>query len=118
MGEQEEFSAFKLCAQMLDNFPPGIFAQGEIIDGPEGANMAGTGKIMRWVAVRGDVADWAIYCQNPHYIDSDDPETISMGYAGVWDWEKIAELGDKIGSENNVRKCLAADSSAMARYRF
>lgn len=108
-----------LTTDQLDAMPPGhIFARGEIVDAPEGAHMAGTGKMMRWVAVRGDVADWAIYSQNPHYIDSDDPLVIECGYNGVWDWEKIRQEGDKIGGVQNIKNCVPCDDAALARYRY
>jgi hypothetical protein len=46
--------------------PNSIFASGEILDNPEGVNMTGSGKMLRWVAVRGGIHDWAIYC---HFAD-------------------------------------------------
>lgn len=108
-----------LTRQHLKDFRPHrIFAVGEIVDGPNGANMANTGKMMRWVAVRGEVDDWAIYCQNPYYINSTDPEVLAADYGGVWDWIKIRSHGDKMGSRENIQKCVPCDDEAMARYRF
>jgi len=96
---------------------PGIFAKGEFIDGPEECNMANTGKTVCWVAVRGDIYDWTIYSQNPHYIDSDDLDVIALGYGGVWDWEKIRKVGDKIHSEQSIRKLVDCDDEALKMYR-
>lgn len=97
--------------------PHTIFAKGEFLDSPEGCNIAGTGMITRWVAVRGGIYDWCIYCQNPHYINSVDPGVIAVGYAGVWDFEKIAEEGDKIHSEENIRKLVLCSDKAFNMYR-
>ena len=61
---------------------------------------------MRWVAVRGGIWDWAIYAQNPYYIET-----------GVWDWQKIAEQGDKVHNENHIRKLVECDKEAFEMYR-
>ena len=56
-----------LTLQDLKNMKPNtIFARGESIDSPEGINMTNSGKILRWLAVRGGIHDWAIYC---HFAD-------------------------------------------------
>ena len=96
----------------------GIFAKGEFVDNQEGCNMANTGKTVRWVAVRGFIHDWCIYSQNPYYIDDFSPEVMAVGYSGIWDWQKIAEEGDKIGSENNIRKLVLCTDEAFEMYRF
>ena len=46
----------------LKNMEPGtIFASGNIIDGENGVHLKNSGKLLRWVAVRGNVDDWSIY---------------------------------------------------------
>ena len=106
-----------LTIKKLKEMEPGIFAKGEIVDSPDGCNMANTGKIMRWVAVRGGIYDWAIYTQNPHYIDSTDPEIVAVGYSGVWDWEKIASMGDKVHNEESIKKLVPCDDESFNMYR-
>ena len=46
----------------LDKLDSGtIFASGIDFDGESGINLWNTGKLLRWVAVRGGVDDWAVY---------------------------------------------------------
>ena len=106
----------QLTLKILKDLPRGIFAQGTFIDSPEGVNIANTKKEVRWVAVRGDIHDWAVYAQNPYYVESDDPKVLAVGYGGVWDWEKIKREGDKIFS-SNAKKLIDADEEAMKMYR-
>jgi hypothetical protein len=106
-----------LTVEKLKSLERGIFAQGEVKDDPTGCNMANTGKMMRWVAVRGDIHDWAIYCQNPHYIDSTDPDVLAVGYGGVWDWQKIAYMGDKVHRRGHIQHLVPCDDEAYKMYR-
>jgi hypothetical protein len=107
-----------ITVDQLDQMEPhSIFAKGTFIDSPEGVNMSNTGKEVRWVAVRGGIHDWAIYSQNPYYIDDFSPEVMAVGYSGVWDWEKIKEEGDKVHQEDNIRKLVPCDDGALALYR-
>ncbi|PKM88420.1 hypothetical protein CVU83_01770 [Candidatus Falkowbacteria bacterium HGW-Falkowbacteria-2] len=98
--------------------PETIFAQGETVDSPNGCNVADTGKTMRWVAVRGYVADWAIYVQNPHYINSNDFEVKMLGLDGVWPWEKIAQVGDKVTMKSNIEFLVPCNDEAFKRYNY
>ena len=108
----------KLTVDQLKQMEPRtIFAKGVFIDGPEGVNMANTGKEVRWIAVRGGTHDWAIYSQNPHYIDDFSPEVMAVGYSGVWGWEKIKEEGDKVQGEDNIKKLVPCDDGAFDLYR-
>lgn len=92
-----------LTLKDLKDMEPGIFAQGEVPDSPKGCNVANTGKIMKWVAVRGDIHDWAIYVDNP--------------YSPQVDFESVARMGDKIHSEENIKKLVDCDKEAFAFYR-
>jgi hypothetical protein len=84
--------------------PSTIFAQGEIEDSPNGINMAGTGKIMKWVAVRGGIPDWAIYSDNP--------------YNPMNSFEGVKDLGDKVTGEANIKKLVPCDDEAFKMYRY
>lgn len=92
-----------LTTKMLEDMKPGIFAQGEVSDGPEGANMANTGKVLKWVADRGSIDDWAIYIDNP--------------YIPNYSYEAVAMFGDKIHNRDTVKRLVACTEDALARYR-
>ena len=77
-----------------------IFAKGEIVDSPYGINMANTGALLKWVAVRGGIHDWAIYCQLAHNS-----------------YEYIRSQGDKVHSEENIKKLVPCDDEVFKMYR-
>jgi len=83
---------------------PGRFAQGVLIDLPEGTNLANTGRKVKWVAVRGNVPDWAVYAQNPHYGEM------------AWSFNRIEHYGDKVFA-SNAKKLVSCDDEALAAYR-
>lgn len=98
--------------------PGAMFAFGTVKDAPGFCNMAGTGKEVPWVAVRGDVPDWAVYAQNPYYIESKDPLVVHVGYAGFWPFEKVRREGDKVHTRANVEACVGpVTEDAWAAYR-
>ena len=82
---------------------PGIFVQGLTIDSPKGINIANTGKVIKWVAVRGNIYDWAIYTDNPFI-----PQ---VSFFGVRDW------GDKLHNREAVKKLVPCDEEALKMYR-
>lgn len=92
-----------LTTQMLNDMPPGtIFATGELPDTPDGLFMARTGRMLRWVAVRGDgIPDWTIYCHFNEY-----------------DSEWVKANGDKVFHEAHIKKCVPCDEGAFAMYRY
>ena len=81
--------------------PNAIFATGTANDDPEGLFMANTNRLLRWVAVRGGIWDWAIYC---HFADRDE--------------EWIKRHGDKVHDEKHIRKLVPCDDEAFSMYRF
>jgi len=91
-----------LTLQKLKSIEPKtIFAKkGTFKDGPEGINIARTGQLLKWVAVKGDVDDWAIYCQ-----------------AADWSDEEIRRMGDKIQDRVNIMKLVPCDNEALSAYR-
>ena len=77
------------------------FAKGLTVDSPEGANMMGTGKQMRWVAVKGWAQDWCIYIN--------------------WSWYTyydVAREGDKVIDKQNIQNLVPCTFDVMARYRY
>jgi hypothetical protein len=90
-----------LTLQMLKDMKPGVFAKGEIIDGPEGINIMNTKRMLRWVASRGKIYDWAIYVL---FADRD--------------WQEVKDFGDKIFIDENIRKLVPCDDEAIAVYRY
>jgi len=93
----------KLTLEQLKKMKPGIFAQGETIDSPKGANMANTGRVIKWVAVRGGIHDWAIYADNPYY-----PQ---------FSFEKVRDSGDKLHNREIVKRLVPCDNEALGMYR-
>ena len=81
--------------------PDTIFAQGETVDSPEGINIARTGQRLKWLAVRGGIWDWAIYCG-----------TAEKSFEDIRDW------GDKVTGEENIKKLVECDKEAFGAYRY
>lgn len=93
----------KLTTEILDNLKPGIFACGVTIDDADHCNVAGTGKEIKWVAVRGIIADWAIYIDNP--------------YTPQKSFGMVRDMGDKIHEKKNILSLVDCDEEALERYR-
>lgn len=92
-----------LTLQQLKEMPQGIFAQGEATDNPDGINMTNTGKTIKWVAVRGNIHDWAIYSSNP--------------YSQNQEFEDVLRVGDKVHDKDTVKKLVPCDEEALEMYR-
>lgn len=92
-----------LTRQQLIDLEPGIFAKGETTDDIKGVNVSGSGKVIKWVAVRGTIDDWALYVESP--------------WNPAIDYDFVRRLGDKIASEVLVRKLVPCDDGAWGRYR-
>ena len=91
-----------LTRDMLAAMPADtIFATGVLIDDENGLFMTGSGKELRWCAVRGGIDDWAIYC---HFADNDE--------------EWIRRHGDKVHDERNIKRCVPCNDRAFERYRY
>lgn len=81
--------------------PNTIFATGCIEDKPLGLNMGNSGKMLRWVAVRGGIWDWTIY----------------VLFADKSEYE-IKSNGDKVYSKEHIRRLVPCDDESFAMYRF
>ena len=91
-----------LTLKELKEMQPGeIIATGTANDDPQDLFMANTNRELRWVAVRGGIYDWAIYC---HFADKD--------------VEWIRRHGDKVYMESHIKKLVPCDDEAFKMYRF
>lgn len=90
-----------LTVDQLKAMPEGtMFATGEALDVPEGLFMSRSGRNLRWVAVRGSVHDWTIYC---HFAEN------------TAEW--IRRSGDKVFDKVHIKRCVPCDDEAYALYR-
>jgi hypothetical protein len=62
--------------------------------------MCGTGRLLRWIAVRGFIHDWAIYVG---IIENSN--------------EKVRDFGDKVHNDNDIRRLVPCDDKAFEMYR-
>ena len=79
--------------------PGEIFASGSAPDSPEGLHMTGSGKTLYWVAVKGGIGDWAMYCgweDSPQYLK---------------------RHGAKVLDPQNIRNVMIAPDAMLAKYR-
>ena len=81
--------------------PDTIFARGVIVDSPDGINMMNSGRLLKWVACRGGIWDWAIYCC----------------YDDECDYEYAKQSGEKVHNEHNIKKLVECDTGAFKMYR-
>jgi len=80
--------------------PHEVIASGLVLDSPEGINMINSGKTLKWVAVRGEIHDWTIYC---HWAESSD--------------SYVRSNGDKVNDEKNIKKLVSCSKLAFEMYR-
>ena len=92
-----------LSLDQLDAIPPkSIFAHGVVEDGTQYFNYEnGRFGDLRWVAVRGYIADWAIYVHLEKYPV-----------------EYVRNQGDKIITEKYIRYLVPCTDEVFARYRY
>jgi len=91
-----------LTLNQLKAMPPHtVFATGFLLDTPEGLFMASTERMLRWVAIRGEIHDWAVYC---HFAENS--------------IEDVKKVGDKVGLESHIKKCVPCDDEAFEMYRY
>ena len=90
-----------LTLQKLRDLPKGIFADGTIEDSPSGINMENTGRMLRWVAVRGTIHDWSIYCAFAERTT-----------------QEVHDYGDKARGKENIKRLVPCDKEALNMYRY
>lgn len=117
-----------LTVEDLERFTPGIFASGEaLVEHPwfnnakkksEGGSLEEDGRstLVKWVVVRGNYTDWAVYRSldsNLEPADNLDGSTHLMASFAL-----IARHGTKLMRDNEIRKLVPCTDEAMALYRF
>ena len=93
-----------LTLDQLKAMPPGCaFATGTIENSPEGffVTREQQGRLIRWVAKRGGIHDWAIYY-----------------YWSEWDIQRILDNGGGVLNREVIRKMVPCDDEAFKMYRF
>jgi len=83
--------------------PYEMFANGVTIDNSSGVNMTNTNRVLRWVACRGRIHDWAIYC----YFEDEG-----------WSLQQIHNNGEKVTNEANIKRLVDCDDEAFKMYRY
>ncbi len=91
-----------MTIEQFEQIPAGeVFRKGEIKDDATGYNATGSGKMLKFVAVKGGSGfDWAIY----------------VGWSD-WGYERIREGGDKVRGEKNITNIVGCTPAVLARYR-
>ena len=80
-----------------------MFAHGLQSDSPRGINLTGSGETLLWVAVKGDVDDFAIYVMPVELAN--------------WSIARVRDFGDKIHDRNTIQRLLNCDDEVLAKYR-
>lgn len=78
-----------------------IFAYGNCINDCNGVNISNSGKMLRWVAVKGYGDDWTIYI---HFNIHDN----------IW----VSLHGDKVTSSNNIKLLVPCTNEVFKKYRY
>lgn len=76
-----------------------VFAHGMSVDSPEGLHMTGSGKTLYWVAVKGAIDDWALYCGLEDNI------------------EQLRMYGDKVHDDRNITRVISVSPAVLKLYR-
>lgn len=90
-------------ARLTEMKPGEIIATGTTLNHPEGVYMTNNfiGRKLLWVAKRGYIHDWAVYCL---WEDEANVQT-------------VLARGDKITTQSYIRMLVPCDDEALAMYR-
>lgn len=106
-----------LTKAMLEAMPPGtIFAIGTAINSPSDIYMTQInlgGELIR-VAKRWDIHDWAIYVKRKYRLNIMEQRTL---WAEIL-YSEVVTTGDKIITEEFIRKLVPCDDEAFKLYRY
>lgn len=90
---------------VLDGASGCTLAKGVTYDTSTGVDIGRTGNRVKWIAARGDIPDWCIYIQNPHYGDL------------AWGYDEVLMYGDKVHSHDMIQKLVAVEKEVLQMYR-
>jgi hypothetical protein len=91
-----------LDLEQFNKIPSGTdFASGIAFDSPEELNMTGSGKSLKWIAVKGWANDWSIYTHWDEY-----------------DWDYVKRSGDKVMSREHIKFLVPCDRDVFNKYRY
>ena len=91
----------KLTLEQFKAIPFGeVFAKGEIPNSPEGIFMNRDGGMLKWVAKKGGIHDWAVYV----YWDN-----VSFTY--------VRDYGDKVQGKEYITKVVPCTDEVYELYR-
>ena len=78
-----------------------VFAKGEIIDNDEGLCFDRSGKMLKWVAVKGYADDWCVYA---HLADNT--------------FDFVKSYGNKVTVKENIQKVVPCEEDVFECYRY
>jgi len=91
-----------LTIEEFNKFNAGdIIGSGEIENSPEGIYMTNSGGTLRWVAKKGRVNDWCVYCHWSHYS-----------------FEYVEQSGDKVMTKEYIQRCIPCSEEVFKLYRY
>lgn len=91
----------ELTEEQFKALPKGeMFATGVLPNSPKGLFMTNGGGELRWVAKKGQIDDWAIYC---HWAD--------------WTESEIMSNGDKVDNKIHIQRCVPCTDAVLKLYR-
>jgi len=99
---EEQPKGVLTIAELQSMKPHSVIATGTIANSPEGVYMTRNdeGRLLRWVAKRGGIHDWAIYVSWANHSE-----------------DYVMEQGDKVYSEEHIKKLVPCSIEAYDLYR-
>jgi len=93
---------FKLDLKLIEENKGKIVHEGITTDNADGINMTGIGQLLKYVVkIRDGGDEWCIYI-----------------HTSTWTSEWIADNGDKVTSESNIKKIVDCSEEVFQLYGF
>jgi hypothetical protein len=91
-----------LTLEKFKEIPNGeVFATGVLPNSPKGLFVSDGRGELRWIAKKGQIQDWAIYCHWAYMSESE-----------------VAASGDKVTMKENIQKCVPCADEVFRLYRY